>query len=214
MKSLWNYYKESKNFILSAVAAAILGYILLFTFGGCSGGEDEPEVVKSKRVRVELPEEDVSAGKDLPPVGEGSPMVKAAEEAREGATEAVVKDEKPAEVEKKTEEPARQAKKTAPAEPERPALSASDAEYAINVASFTDPKGANDLMKKLSRDGYNAYITEFTKNGTRWHRVRVGFFATRDEAKNTGSAIKKSYRVDTPWIVKPSSDEVEQHLKD
>lgn len=85
--------------------------------------------------------------------------------------------------------------------------------WAINVASFKGLKDAQDMTTSLKLAGYNAYITPFTKNGVGWHRVRIGFYRTRDDAEKAGAAVKKRFRIETPWVVKAAKAEASEHAK-
>lgn len=84
--------------------------------------------------------------------------------------------------------------------------------WALNIASFPSLSEAQSLAGKLKKGGYNAYIAGFTKDSVKWHRVRVGFFASRSEAENTGKAIQSKFRVDKPWIARPEAAELKAHL--
>lgn len=134
--------------------------------------------------------------------------------------EQAVKEEKKAPVEKvKTGAP--KAVKTVKAEkkPVAPKKTAAPSKrmlpgkaLALNVASFSSLSEAQSLAGKLKKAGYNAYITSFLKDSTRWHRVRVGFFSSRDEATRTARAIQSKFRVEKPWIAKPDASELKAHL--
>lgn len=82
----------------------------------------------------------------------------------------------------------------------------------LNIASFTSLSEAQGLAGKLKKTGYNAYITPFTKDSIKWYRVRVGFFASRDEATKAGRAIQAKFKVEKPWIAKPEAAELKRHL--
>ncbi|OGP24119.1 MAG: hypothetical protein A2X99_09105 [Deltaproteobacteria bacterium GWB2_55_19] len=79
--------------------------------------------------------------------------------------------------------------------------------YAVNVASFPSLKEAHSLLKSLKASGYTAYTTEFTKEGVKWYRVRVGFYKSREEASKVGDRLESRYNVQSPWIVKPPKEE-------
>ncbi|MBI4948545.1 MAG: SPOR domain-containing protein [Deltaproteobacteria bacterium] len=79
--------------------------------------------------------------------------------------------------------------------------------YAVNVASFPSLKEAHSLLKSLKASGYIAYTTEFTKEGVKWYRVRVGFYKSREEASKVGDRLESRYNVQSPWIVKPPKEE-------
>lgn len=73
-----------------------------------------------------------------------------------------------------------------------PAPSAAKAEgFAVQIAAFTDDKGASALAGKLKRAGYASTYTEpvETSRGTLW-RVRVGGFGTRPEAEAARAKLK------------------------
>jgi len=72
------------------------------------------------------------------------------------------------------------------------ASQASKAEgFAVQIAAFTDDKGANALAGKLKRAGYASTYTEpvETSRGTLW-RVRVGGYGTRPEAEAARAKLK------------------------
>ncbi|MBI1911482.1 MAG: SPOR domain-containing protein [Deltaproteobacteria bacterium] len=85
--------------------------------------------------------------------------------------------------------------------------------WAINVASFPSLREAQSLAAALKSAGYNTYITDVTKETVKWHRVRVGYFKTREEAEKAGKKIGKKFNVDTPWIVKPTKSEGASHAR-
>lgn len=84
--------------------------------------------------------------------------------------------------------------------------------WALNIASFPSLSEAQSLAGKLKKGGYNAYVAGFTKDSFKWHRVRVGFFASRDEAAKAAASIQSKFRVDKPWIAKPDAAELKAHL--
>ena len=63
--------------------------------------------------------------------------------------------------------------------------------FAVQIAAFTDDKGANALATKLKKAGYASTYTEpaETSRGTMW-RVRVGGFATRPDAEAARAKLK------------------------
>jgi septal ring-binding cell division protein DamX len=84
--------------------------------------------------------------------------------------------------------------------------------WALNIASFPSLSEAQGLAGKLKKGGYNAYVAGFSKDSVKWHRVRVGFFASRDEAARAAKSIQAKFRVDKPWIAKPDASELKAHL--
>jgi DedD protein len=97
---------------------------------------------------------------------------------------------KPAEAPK--EAPPQVAKAALPASPVPEPAAPSQAEgFAVQIAAFTDDKGANALAGKLKKAGYAAAYTEpvETSRGTLW-RVRVGGFSTRADAETARAKLK------------------------
>ncbi len=62
----------------------------------------------------------------------------------------------------------------------------------IQVASFKDPKAAQKKVEELLKKGYNAYRSPGIIPGKGvWHRVRIGYFNKRIDAKETIKKLKK-----------------------
>ncbi|MBI5885555.1 MAG: SPOR domain-containing protein [Deltaproteobacteria bacterium] len=86
--------------------------------------------------------------------------------------------------------------------------------WAVNTGSFSDRKEAEKFAKKLTEAGYeNVYVTEFKKDGINWNRVRVGFYGSKAEAIKVEGEISAKFKIDTPWAVRPSRNEVARHTK-
>jgi len=62
--------------------------------------------------------------------------------------------------------------------------------FSVQLAAFSDDKGANSLASRLKGSGYPAYTEPLkTSRGTLW-RVRVGPYATRDAANGVRDKLK------------------------
>lgn len=62
--------------------------------------------------------------------------------------------------------------------------------YAVQLAAFSDDKGANALAHRLKKAGYSAYTEPLkTSKGTLW-RVRVGPYPSRDAATAARDRLK------------------------
>jgi DedD protein len=87
--------------------------------------------------------------------------------------------------------PAAVAPAPAPLPATPPAAAPSGQGFAVQLAAFTDDKGANALAAKLKKAGYASTYTEpvETSRGTLW-RVRVGGFATRPDADAARAKLK------------------------
>ncbi len=81
----------------------------------------------------------------------------------------------------------------APATPAAPPTASADAPkegFSVQLAAFADDKGANSLANKLKKAAYPAYTEPLTTSkGTLW-RVRVGPYASRDEAVGVRDKLK------------------------
>jgi len=68
--------------------------------------------------------------------------------------------------------------------PAADAKAAPSGSFAVQLAAFSDDKGANALANKLKKAGYaSAHVEAVEAKGSRLWRVRVGGFATRAEAE-------------------------------
>jgi DedD protein len=62
--------------------------------------------------------------------------------------------------------------------------------YSVQLAAFSDDKGANALASRLKKGGHPAYTEPYsTSRGTLW-RVRVGPYPTREAAEAARSKLK------------------------
>ena len=68
------------------------------------------------------------------------------------------------------------------------------------------------MIKRLKKDKYNAYLTEFNLKNRRWYRVRVGFYTSEEEAKAVGKKITSKYNINGIWAVKPMKSEIKTHM--
>lgn len=76
--------------------------------------------------------------------------------------------------------------------------SAENLKYALQVGSYQQMSEANSTVQKLKAKGYPAYlmIADIPDRG-RWYRVRVGAFASRDEARKYKQQFDSQEAVDT-----------------
>ena len=62
--------------------------------------------------------------------------------------------------------------------------------FAVQLAAFSDDKGANSLVNRLKRTGYPAYIEPLQTSRGRLWRVRVGPYPSRDAAIGVRDKLK------------------------
>jgi cell division septation protein DedD len=208
LSSLVSSLKDRKTLLtcIGIIVLAIIALVLIFS-GGERKGEGE-RILASKRVKLTAEE-----------LAEGAKPVKAPPEKtakkstpKKKAAQKVVAKKKVAKkvVAKKKVAPKKLvSKKAAPA-----GKLAATLPWAINLASFSKASAAKDLAAKLKAAGYNAYTTEFEKDGQLWHRVRIGFYKSREEAIKIASTLSQKKLVRSkPWVVKPQTDEVIKYTK-
>lgn len=161
---------------------------------------EEPKKTKAAETKTEPAAE----RKAVPPAKEPAKKTetKAEKPARAEKTETVSKTEKAKDARRMWLEKVAKAGKALAKKP-----------YAVNVASFPSMREAQSLLKSLKASGYTVYTTEFTKDGVKWYRVRVGFYRSRDEATKVGDKLEAKYNIQSPWIVKPAREEAAGHIK-
>lgn len=179
----------SKNTVLIIlIALIVLGTGAAVFFLGGEEPVPEPEAV-SKRIKIVTPEEAAKPAMEvakIEPASEPEPVVKPA----------------PA-------PPPRAPKPTVKKAPEKTVYKP----WAVNVSSFSQKKEAIAFAEKIRGAGYAPYVTEFTLDGVKWHRVRVGFFNTKAEAKRVGDELSVKFKQPGAWVVKPPKSEVLEHMK-
>jgi DedD protein len=88
--------------------------------------------------------------------------------------------------------PARAQSATQRSEGGKPAASSkgTNAAFSVQLAAFSDDKGANALASKLKQAGHPAYTEPYASSrGTLW-RVRVGPYPTREAAESARTKLK------------------------
>jgi len=74
--------------------------------------------------------------------------------------------------------------------------SAAGGVFAVQFGSFQHEERARQLSEDLAGRGYHPYITTISlPDGTKSHRVRVGRFATREEAMKLAAAIENKEKI-------------------
>lgn len=74
--------------------------------------------------------------------------------------------------------------------------------WVINIYSTQSKDAAVQLLKKIKREGHDAFVTEVRHDGALWYRVSVGHFFTRRDAQIIGQDISEKYFLDDYWIAK------------
>jgi cell division septation protein DedD len=96
-----------------------------------------------------------------------------------------------------------------PASPVEKPAEISD-KWVVNISSTPDAaESLRFLSALMGQDvGGKVYASEAVLEGRIQHRIRVGFFDTKEEAEAAGLKIKERFRLyATPWAVRPSKEE-------
>lgn len=201
--------------VIGGVAAA---YLLFFKNAGIVQSP-EPEKV-AKRMKIEVPSPPEAKKETTIPAGTQTqaqpPVQQTALKPAEAKPEVKKKDEiKPAIKEVMPEKKAEAKKATKEIKETQKAATGKKTAYkpwAVHIASYTSKEEALAMVKRLQQDNYNAYMTEFDLKGKHWYRVRIGFYASNQEAKTAGKKISGSYSMNGIWTVKPMKKEIMSHL--
>jgi DedD protein len=89
----------------------------------------------------------------------------------------------PTQAEQQTVSPA------APGEPP-PAAAPATEKFAVHVAALSTAAAAKELAARLKTGGFSAYVEAVSTPDSTLHRVRVGPFASRDEAQRAAEKVK------------------------
>ncbi len=82
---------------------------------------------------------------------------------------------------------------SAPPAPAR-TLPAGARPYNIQIEAVMDKSGADEMVSRLKTLGYNAQETKVALNGSTWYRVRVGPYASADEATAAQNRLREQYK--------------------
>jgi hypothetical protein len=79
--------------------------------------------------------------------------------------------------------------------------------YVVNILSSPEMEKIIPYTVKLIDNGFFTYITGIKVNGKNYYRLRVGFFPTRADARETGQKIKDLLGVSEIWAAEIEEDE-------
>jgi DedD protein len=66
--------------------------------------------------------------------------------------------------------------------------------YNIQIEAVMDKSGADEMVIRLKTLGYNAQETKVALNGGTWYRVRIGPYASADEATAAQNRLREQYK--------------------
>lgn len=83
-------------------------------------------------------------------------------------------------------------------------------QWAVNMLSSPDKKEVVPVVVSLIRAGFPVYITLANVKGTDYMRVRVGFFAGKNEADAEGKRLMEVLKFSDFWTIKAREREVRE----
>lgn len=195
--------------VISAVAGAAVVLGAYFLLRAPAPEDASGPIVVSKRVRIDLKAFDAGPVEPEAKQEESQSRQNQAMDAKAKATLVIDKVKKEVEESGQAPEAEKAAKKKEAPRPRKKALALLLKQpWVVNVASFSTSSEAAVLSSRLKEAGFNVYLTEFTKDGKKWHRVRVGFYSTKRGAVQASKAIAAKHRVKSPWVAKAAKEEI------
>jgi cell division protein FtsN len=93
-----------------------------------------------------------------------------------------------------TDEDTETASAPPPAVAPPPALPPGTRPYNIQIEAVMDRSGADEMVARLKALGYTAQEAKVALNGQTWYRVRVGPYASAEEATAAQNRLREQYR--------------------
>jgi len=95
--------------------------------------------------------------------------------------------------------PEKKGKEAAPEPVKAPEKGSDPIRYVVQIAALDDRAKAEDMVRKLSERGVDAYLQEAVVKGKTFYRVRCGKFVTKEEANAHAQKLPKE--AGTKWRV-------------
>ena len=83
--------------------------------------------------------------------------------------------------------------------------------WVVSVISSQNMKSLVPPAITLMKNGYRVYISEARVKGQDWMRLRVGFFATYQEATGEGEKIMSMLGEDETWVTRIAQSELDNY---
>ena len=84
--------------------------------------------------------------------------------------------------------------------------------FSVQVGSFGESKGAEEVYRDLLYKGYTATIEQATSGGRAWHRVLVGKFANEQEAVSFAKKLQEREKFSDMVIRRRSTEKESENL--
>lgn len=150
-------------------------------------GLEPVEILDSVGEPAPKPEDDPSPTK--PAV---KPQPKPEPEAKPEPKPEAKPEPKPAPKPEPKPEPGPEAKPEPKPQPKAPAAQAGDIQYSVQVISYLGRARADEYAKEMGKiKGLKPYVQEAVANGLKVFRVRIGVFATKEEAEQFRTVVSE-----------------------
>lgn len=182
-----SYYLSRGQLIVLAVGFTATSLVVFFLGVFVGQGIEERKLMKKEEPVVKIPVE---------PLLKGSGRAPSAKEeitfydtlAKGGGPARTEVEEKAKPVEKRASEAVVEAKppareKAVAQVTEKSVQKPAKTVWTVQLNAFRQERDASGLAKRLKDKGYDAYVASTEIKGKTWYRVRVGHFATREEAR-------------------------------
>ncbi|MEE9542320.1 MAG: SPOR domain-containing protein [Thermodesulfobacteriota bacterium] len=189
----------------------LIVFALSFTLASCTSKPAEEEIKVTKRMKIKYPEKKAKKKVVKKKVVKKKPSTRKPSVKWVAPKKATIK--KKATAKKKVAPKKTVAVKKSVTTTTTKKVTSTKPNYVVSVASFKERDKAAALSTKLSKAGYNAYVTSTVKDSTTWYRVRCGFFDGYSEATRLKEKLVKDFYVRGAWVDKPTRAEVQEFAK-
>jgi cell division septation protein DedD len=205
-----NYYEiqlNNRQLVLVFIGTIIIGLVIFVL--GVNVGKNKKEIELTSlgpqlEAVAERPESEPAPGdREESDAAAAADVSTRWDMARQREETASTKEEKPVE----TRQPDRKRQTSPPTEKTKPAFTpppAATGDYTVQVASLTTRDAANVLKQRLASRGYDPiYIVTYDKGGQTYYRVRVGRYASRQDAGSAAGRLEAEAKLNLKtWVCK------------
>jgi DedD protein len=72
--------------------------------------------------------------------------------------------------------------------------------WSVQVSATRDPRTADDVLRRLKAKGYDAFVLKVRRRGETFYRVRVGHYASLEEAQQLVSRLRREPGVPEAFV--------------
>jgi len=73
-------------------------------------------------------------------------------------------------------------------------------DWSVQVSATRDPRTADTVLRRLRSKGYDAFVLKVRRRGETFYRVRVGHYASLDEAQHVVSRLRREPGVPEAFV--------------